>query len=298
MDMFTSVINPDSSNDGSKKSQQQNIHGAIWKEITHQVDQYVARWVYEAGIPFHIIDNDSFKRVMELLQIVDEDKKLSMGFLYGELQKAKMEIKETFKNNEANYQPILQIIDEKTREQLDNQLHLAGYVLNPYYLFKDQSIQHDPIIMERIFTCVKKFFPDNYDVQNQVINVEMHKIMNKKKREKEKKVDILLASEASMAQGWIVEGGDEELELGSGIGETLEDEDTEEKEGDDEEVEFELDTERVLEGYDERRMKIVEMGCALVLNSSMHYYAKIGDVITATCWSKMKYKKTWNNGQR
>ncbi|XP_070668923.1 uncharacterized protein [Malus domestica] len=43
----------------------QNIHDAIWKERTHQVDQYVVRWVYEAGISFHAIDNDSFKRVME-----------------------------------------------------------------------------------------------------------------------------------------------------------------------------------------------------------------------------------------
>ncbi|CAN6552248.1 unnamed protein product [Malus baccata var. baccata] len=563
MDRFASSINPDSSNEGSKKTRQQNIHHAIWKERAHQVDQYVARWVYEAGIPFHAIDNDSFKRVIEavepllkeevervkkslkkheeewvlngcsimtdawsdrkrrsimnlshtgeyifeyvdkcveeigpqnviqvkkrpnmfwtscathtlnimlqgignlprfkgvidkpktltifiyahhktlalmrkhtkkrdiirpgvtrfatsfltlqglmdkkkrlewllttkgkatyatilsshfwsgvllclkvfeplfkLLQIVDRDKKPSMGFLYGELQKAKMEIKKTFKNNEANYQPILQIIDEKAHERFDSLLHLAGYLLNPYYFFKDQSIQHDPIVMEGIFTCVEKFFPDNYEVQNQVINVEMHKyivkeggfgrhlaelgciendenynpvawwynygngvpnlqrmaikilslttsssgsernwssfegihtkkrnrldttrlnnlvyvqfnarIMNKKKREKEKKVDVLLASEASMAQGWIVEGGDEELEFGSGIGDTLEvgssleprgssknvevrelheedfisDEDTEE-EGDDEEIEFESDTERVLEGYGE-----------------------------------------------
>ncbi|RXH87122.1 hypothetical protein DVH24_028622 [Malus domestica] len=58
-------------------------------------------------------------------------------------------------------------------------------------------------------------------------------------------------------------GGDEELELGSVIGETSEvvrelheedfisDEDTEEEEGDDEEVKFESDTERVLEGYGE-----------------------------------------------
>ncbi|CAN6579016.1 unnamed protein product [Malus baccata var. baccata] len=309
-----------------------------------------------------------FEPLFKLLRIVDGDKKPSMGFLYGELQKEKMEIKETFKNNEANYQPILQIIDEKARERLDSPLHLAGYLLNPYYFFKDQSIQHDPIVMEGIFTCVEKFFPDNYELQNQVVNVEMHKyrvkeggfgrhlaelgcvendenynpvawwynygngvpnlqrmaikilslttsssgcernwssfegihtkkmnrldttmlnnlvyvqfnsrIMNKKKREKEKKVDILLASEASMAQGWIVDGGDEELEFGLGIGETSEvgssleprgssknvevrelheedfisDEDTKDEEGDDEEIEFESDTERVLEGYGE-----------------------------------------------
>ncbi|XP_050155339.1 uncharacterized protein LOC126629357 [Malus sylvestris] len=58
---------------------------------------------------------------------------------------------------------------------------------------------------------------------NNLVYVQFNaRIMNKKKREKEKKVDILLASEASMAQGWIVEGGDEELEFGSGIGETSE----------------------------------------------------------------------------
>ncbi|XP_050160414.1 uncharacterized protein LOC126633937 [Malus sylvestris] len=292
-----------------------------------------------------------------------------MGFLYGELQRANMEVKETFKNNEANNQIILQIIDEKACEQLDSPLLLAGYLFNPYYFFKDQSIQHAPIVMEG-FTCVDKFFPDNYEVQNPVINVEIQKyrvkeggfrrhlaeigcvendenynsvawwynygngvpnlqwmtikilslttsssscernwssfkgmhtkkmnrldttrlnnlvyiqfnarIMNKKKREKEKKVDILLASEASMVQGWIIEGGYEELELGSGIGETSEevgssleprrssknvevrklheedfisDEDTkEEEEGDDEKVEFKSDTERDLEGYGE-----------------------------------------------
>ncbi|XP_048422313.1 uncharacterized protein LOC103947975 [Pyrus x bretschneideri] len=224
-----------------------------------------------------------------------------------------MEIKETYKNNEANYQTILQVIDEKAREQLDSLLHLAGYLLNPFYFFKDQSIQHATIVMKGIFTCVDKFFPDNYEVQNPMINVEMHKykvkevgfrrhlaeigcvendenynsvawwynygngvpnlqridikilslttsssscernwssfegihtkkknrldatslnnlvyiqfnarIMNKKKREKEKKLDILLASEASIVQGWIVEGGDEEIEIGSGIGETSE----------------------------------------------------------------------------
>ncbi|CAN6678154.1 unnamed protein product [Malus baccata var. baccata] len=242
-----------------------------------------------------------FEPLFKLLRIVDGDMKPSVGFLYGELQKkkkTKMEIKEIFKNNEANYQPILQIIDEKARDRLDSPLHLAGYLLNSYYFFKDQSIQHGPIVMEGIFTCVEKFFPDNYEVQNQVINVEMHKyrvkeggfgrylaelgcvendenynpatynygngvpnlqrmaikilslttsssgyernwssfegihtkkrnrldttrlnnlvyvqfnarILNMKKRKKEKKVDMLLASEASMAQGWIVEGGDE-----------------------------------------------------------------------------------------
>ena len=38
------------------------------------------------------------------------------------------------------------------------------------------------------------------------------RILNKKRREKEKNVDVLIASEANMAQGWIVDGGDEDVE--------------------------------------------------------------------------------------
>ncbi|KAF7153803.1 hypothetical protein RHSIM_Rhsim01G0126200 [Rhododendron simsii] len=61
-------INPGSSDtttSGFKKVKQPNIKDAIWKKRSHEVSQYLARWVYEAGIPFHAIDNDSFKRFVE-----------------------------------------------------------------------------------------------------------------------------------------------------------------------------------------------------------------------------------------
>ncbi|KAG5531758.1 hypothetical protein RHGRI_026396 [Rhododendron griersonianum] len=59
-------INPDSSDtSGFKKTRQPNINDAIWKERSHKVSQYLARWVYEADIPFHAIENDSFKRFVE-----------------------------------------------------------------------------------------------------------------------------------------------------------------------------------------------------------------------------------------
>ena len=65
IDKVASAINPDSSIDTSKRMQQQNISDALWKERTHNVHQFLARWVYEAGIPFYAIDNDSFKRFVE-----------------------------------------------------------------------------------------------------------------------------------------------------------------------------------------------------------------------------------------
>nr|XP_011470559.1 PREDICTED: uncharacterized protein LOC101302707 [Fragaria vesca subsp. vesca] len=74
-----------------------------------------------------------FAPLVKVLRLVDGDRKPSMGFVYGELQKAREEIKKTSKNQEAHYRPILDIVDGKAREQLDSLLHLAGYLLNPYY---------------------------------------------------------------------------------------------------------------------------------------------------------------------
>ncbi|XP_052207042.1 uncharacterized protein LOC127811330 [Diospyros lotus] len=44
---------------------QQTISEALFKERTQSVREYCARWVYEAGIPFNAIDNDSFKLFVE-----------------------------------------------------------------------------------------------------------------------------------------------------------------------------------------------------------------------------------------
>lgn len=51
MDKFVRPIDPKASKAESKR--QQNINEALWKERTHQVQQYVARWVYTHGINFN-----------------------------------------------------------------------------------------------------------------------------------------------------------------------------------------------------------------------------------------------------
>ena len=52
---------------------------------------------------------------------------------------------------------------------------------------------------------------------NNLVFVQFNaRLLNKQKREKERNVDVLLAKDASNAQGWIVDGGeDDEVELGS-----------------------------------------------------------------------------------
>ncbi|KAF7140714.1 hypothetical protein RHSIM_Rhsim06G0097500 [Rhododendron simsii] len=44
---------------------QQNISASLWKARSEKVNSYLARWVYEAGIPFHAIDNNSFAQFCE-----------------------------------------------------------------------------------------------------------------------------------------------------------------------------------------------------------------------------------------
>ncbi|XP_057463951.1 uncharacterized protein LOC130753827 [Actinidia eriantha] len=116
-----------------------------------------------------------FAPLVQVLRLVDGDRKPSMGFLYGELKQAKEEIKVAYKNVEANYCPILDIIDAKAQDRLDSPLHLAAYLLNPYYFFKDQSIEDDPMVMDAFITCVKMFFPNDFQLQNLVSNVELLK---------------------------------------------------------------------------------------------------------------------------
>ena len=69
--------------------------------------------------------------------------------------------------------------------------------------------------------------------------------MDKRKRGTEKKIDILLANDASNAQGWIVKDGDDEVEPGSGLDDDevrdLEDDFQSENEAAKENVEFESD---------------------------------------------------------
>nr|XP_011459697.1 PREDICTED: uncharacterized protein LOC101298389 [Fragaria vesca subsp. vesca] len=67
IDRYASAIDPDSSLDGSKKMKQQNINDSLFKERTHNVHQYLVRWVYKGSLPSHAIENDSFKRFVKVV---------------------------------------------------------------------------------------------------------------------------------------------------------------------------------------------------------------------------------------
>ncbi|XP_073153114.1 uncharacterized protein [Henckelia pumila] len=68
IDQFAKPVTiDDASVSAIKKRRQQNINHAIAKKRLLEVHRNLARWVYEAGIPFHAINNNSFKIFVEAL---------------------------------------------------------------------------------------------------------------------------------------------------------------------------------------------------------------------------------------
>ena len=65
LDKFATKITHEASMSASKSIRQQHINDVLFKNRTHYVHQYVARWVYEASVPFNAIQNHSFTAMME-----------------------------------------------------------------------------------------------------------------------------------------------------------------------------------------------------------------------------------------
>lgn len=102
-----------------------------------------------------------------------------MGFLYGELIKAKREIKEAFGNVERNYREVMSIVDKKMKNRLDSPLHMAAYMLNPYYSYNNGAIFSDTTIVEKFMECVETFYHGDEEKQYRTVNVDLEKFQKK-----------------------------------------------------------------------------------------------------------------------
>ena len=112
---------------------------------------------------------------MRLLRLVDGDVKLAMGFLYEELIKGKKEVKEAFGNVEKNYKDVMAIVDKKMKNRLDSPLHVAAYMLNPYYSYKEASIFDDPNVMEKFMLCCETYFKGDEEKEYLAVNEDFDK---------------------------------------------------------------------------------------------------------------------------
>jgi len=120
-----------------------------------------------------------FSPLVKVLRMVDADWKPSMGFVYGEIVKAKEEIIDALGGNKKAYEPIIKVITKKMEKRLDLNLHLTAYLLNPYYHYKDPQIQHDPDVMDAVLGFFDTLLAGDLEMQKQIVTIELPKYKNK-----------------------------------------------------------------------------------------------------------------------
>jgi len=120
-----------------------------------------------------------FEPLVRLLRLVDGDVRPAMAFLYGELIKAKKEIKEAFGNVENNYKDVMAIVDKKMKGRLDSSLHVAAYLLNPYYSYRDAAIFDDSSVVEKFMLCCETYFKGDEEKEYLAVNEDFDKFRTK-----------------------------------------------------------------------------------------------------------------------
>ncbi|AQK94388.1 hAT transposon superfamily protein [Zea mays] len=120
-----------------------------------------------------------FAPLFKVLRLVDGDVKPSMGFVYGEILKAKRHVKEALGNVENRFKDVVAVIDKKMAGRLDSPLHLATYFLNPHYSYADPSFFDVPKITEGFINCVETFYYHDDEMQEQASNIELQKFQNR-----------------------------------------------------------------------------------------------------------------------
>jgi hypothetical protein len=67
--------------------------------------------------------------LIKVLKLVDGDVKLTMGYIYEAMDRAKEENTANFNNKNSSYKKIWEIIDQRWSLQLHRPLHAAAYYL-------------------------------------------------------------------------------------------------------------------------------------------------------------------------
>ncbi|KAM0918616.1 hypothetical protein ACQ4PT_008738 [Festuca glaucescens] len=150
---------------------------------------------------------DVFEPLVKVLHLVDGDVKPSMGFLYGELLKAKRDIRDAFGNVEKNYKDVMAIVDKKMKGRLDSPLHVAAYMLNPYYSYNNNTIFDDPNVIEKFMLCAETFYHHDDDKAYAAVNVDLDKFQKKHDSFSKKLAKSYEKFEFNPASWWRLYGG-------------------------------------------------------------------------------------------
>ena len=104
-----------------------------------------------------------------LLRIVDCDERLSMGYVYEGMFRARLGIKKLFKHNKRLYKPYTQIIKQHWDQQLHNNIHAAAYWLNPCFQYDHGNIYDKSSIIGVVMDVIdQKLWKDKHRAMHEL----------------------------------------------------------------------------------------------------------------------------------
>jgi hypothetical protein len=109
-----------------------------------------------------------FEPLAFVLRRVDGDVP-AMGFIYGDLLRAKQDIATCLNGNVKKYGPIWEIIDERWDSKLKTPLHKAGYFLNPSYFYENKKEMEEEVMMEAVVQCAAQMYRDDPEMQDNIV---------------------------------------------------------------------------------------------------------------------------------
>ncbi|MQM19160.1 hypothetical protein Taro_052159 [Colocasia esculenta] len=98
--------------------------------------------------------------VLQVLQKVDSDRGLSMPFIYNDLHKAKISIKETHSDEESKYGPFWMVMENHLNYMFHHPLYVAAYFLNPSFRYRADFLGL-PEVIRGLNECIVRLEPDN-----------------------------------------------------------------------------------------------------------------------------------------
>ncbi|KAL0906334.1 hypothetical protein M5K25_024821 [Dendrobium thyrsiflorum] len=101
----------------------------------------------------------STRPLVQVLRLVDAEKKPAMGFIYNAMDEAKELIAHNLGGEEASYREIWDIIDARWEVQLHRHLHAAAYYLNPQFQYSERK-SSNPEVKLGLYHCMERLIPD------------------------------------------------------------------------------------------------------------------------------------------
>uniref|UniRef100_A0A1D1ZDT6 Anhydro-N-acetylmuramic acid kinase n=1 Tax=Anthurium amnicola TaxID=1678845 RepID=A0A1D1ZDT6_9ARAE len=98
--------------------------------------------------------------ILQVLLKVDSDKGLSMPFIYNDMHKARLAIKEIHGNEERKYGPFWTAIENHWNSLFHHPLYVAAYFLNPSFRYRADFLAL-PEVIRGLNDCIVRLEPDN-----------------------------------------------------------------------------------------------------------------------------------------